>query len=913
MQGRGPVSVITPLPYGNFMALHTSPPRTASARRTLAPPRRPSARRKPTAPHTTSARRTLTTLLAIPMLSLAALWGFAASVTIGNVTSNDQYNTVTNTIASSVVGLEQTLEAEDAVTLGWLSTGRHSAVLRSELLAARQGTSTAAAAARTSMASVRGQLTATAQSHLDILVATLAGLPAIRAAVDSGADDTTKSYTAYSAIDSSLYGFFHNSTPPTDPTLGLMTQAGIAESRAADFTAAANGLLQGALAANGQMTQQDRVLFAQIVAEQNLEINDALALATPGLAPLFEQIFDGTAYRQLLAAQAHIIGAPLSSPMPLGAATFAKTTRAIQAAEQSALPRIGALDAAKSAQLSSDLRNELYLAAGLGLLAVLVSGYVAYRFGTRLRVELTGLYASAREMAEERLPRLVDRLRRGEDVDVQVESPPLRLEQRVTEIANVARAFSSVQHTAVEAAVGQANLRKSVNQVFVSLSLRNQSLLHRQLAMLDDMERATSDPVALGDLFSLDHLTTRMRRHAEGLLILAGETPGRGWRDPVPVLDVLNAAVAEVEDYVRVDVASDSADTVAGTAVNDVIHMLAELIENATVFSPPKTRVEVRGDSVGHGFAIEIEDRGLGMPDAELAVINERLANPPEFDIANTDQLGLFVAARLAARHQVKVALRRSPFGGTTAIVLLPLAIMVSADDAAWSPGTGGGTGGASEQPAPVLTGGPGRDGAGAPEQAFGLTGRHRRDYAGPGPLPGPRSAPAPLALAPPPAAPASARHQPGRPHRAAGSTRRRPCARRSATSARPTRRPRACPPRSTAGTQWRQAGALRHLAGTRDPVAARDCPGGSARRASHHSCAARPASRPSRRGPDAARRDGQGTSRRQTALLRRRAACCPRCRTGGNGAALTTSETSTNRISHDTANQQRRATRLAA
>ena len=262
----------------------------------------------------------------------------------------------------------------------------------------------------------------------------------------------------------------------------------------------------------------------------------------------------------------------------------------------------------------------------------MVSVFVMARFGRRLRGELTSLYNSASEVADERLPRLVEWRRRGEDVDVAAESPAPR-PARITEIASVARAFSAVQRTAVEAAVGQASLRKGVNQVFVSLSLRSQSLLHRQLGMLDDMERATSDPVALADLFRLDHLTTLMRRHAEGLLILAGATPGRGWNDPVPVVDVLNAEVAEVEDYVRVDVACESADTaLAGTAVNDVIHLLAELVENATMFSPPNTRVEIRGDAVGHGFAVEIEDRGLGMPADEIAAHNERLSTPPDFN-----------------------------------------------------------------------------------------------------------------------------------------------------------------------------------------------------------------------------------------------------------------------------------------
>jgi signal transduction histidine kinase len=181
--------------------------------------------------------------------------------------------------------------------------------------------------------------------------------------------------------------------------------------------------------------------------------------------------------------------------------------------------------------------------------------------------------------------------------------------------------------------------------------------------MLDSMERRTSEPGALADLFRLDHLTTRMRRHAEGLIILSGSTPARGWRNPVPIVDVLRAAVAEVEDYVRVDVLSESRDLLAGNAVNDVIHLFAELIENATAFSPPNTRIEVRADRVGTGLAAEIEDRGLGLADDELADINRRLASPAEFDLANSEQLGLFVVSRLAARHAITVTLRRSVYG----------------------------------------------------------------------------------------------------------------------------------------------------------------------------------------------------------------------------------------------------------
>jgi anti-sigma regulatory factor (Ser/Thr protein kinase) len=200
--------------------------------------------------------------------------------------------------------------------------------------------------------------------------------------------------------------------------------------------------------------------------------------------------------------------------------------------------------------------------------------------------------------------------------------------------------------------------------------------------MLDSMERRTSDPEALAGLFRLDHLTTRMRRHAEGLIILSGSIPGRGWREPVPVVDVLRAAVAEVEDYVRVDVLSESRDLVAGDAVNDVIHLVAELVENAAVFSPPNTRIDVRADRVGAGLAAEIEDRGLGLDDDELADINRRLASPPEFDPADSERLGLFIVSRLAARRKIKVSLHHSVYGGTSAILLLPFGVIVREEEA---------------------------------------------------------------------------------------------------------------------------------------------------------------------------------------------------------------------------------------
>ena len=208
--------------------------------------------------------------------------------------------------------------------------------------------------------------------------------------------------------------------------------------------------------------------------------------------------------------------------------------------------------------------------------------------------------------------------------------------------------------------------------MLTSLGRRNQSLLLRQLRIIDTLEQQAASPAALADLFALDHLTTRMRRHAESLTVLSGAPTARPRIGPVPVIDVIRAAVAETEDYKRVVVRTETEEAVAASAVNDLIHLLAELIENATLFSPSATKVEVRAERVANGFAIEVEDRGLGIAPDQLGDLNARLASPPDFDLVDADRLGLFVAGLLAARHGVEVSLTPSPYRGTKAIVLLP-------------------------------------------------------------------------------------------------------------------------------------------------------------------------------------------------------------------------------------------------
>ena len=312
----------------------------------------------------------------------------------------------------------------------------------------------------------------------------------------------------------------------------------------------------------------------------------------------------------------------------------------------------------------------LVVAAILGLLAVIASVVFSVVMGRRLLRRLADLRESALTLAHRQLPSVMARLRRGERVDVDAEAPPAK--SSADELDQVREAFTVVHRAAVAAAVDEANLRRGVNEVFRNLARRSQLLLQRQLALLDGMERRAEEPDQLADLFRIDHLTTRMRRHAEGLIILSGESTGRNWREPVPLFDVIRAAVAEVEDYTRVDIQAGVKTALVGRAVADVIHLLAELIENATGFSPPDARVTVLGHFVGHDFAVEVQDLGLGLPDGQLAEINRDLASPPDFDLSRSDRLGLFIAGRLAARHGITVTLGQSAYGGVIAVVVIP-------------------------------------------------------------------------------------------------------------------------------------------------------------------------------------------------------------------------------------------------
>jgi signal transduction histidine kinase len=614
----------------------------------------------------------------VPLASLLALWGFAASVTLSNAIQEHNFNTEDRLYGGWAQTVVTQLAQERLQSFGWLSSGRLAP--EGPVLAQQRATDMAVSSFRRGVNSSPGLILPSARPALQGAFAALARLGGIRAAIGSGRMTALAAFQAYNAVVEAQFGLYADLVVVNDTSLYQQAAASVEAGRAVEMAGREVTLVSGALAAGSHMSTAERILFAQTVATQRQLIGDALRQLNPSLGSGYRRAYASAAYASFAAIENQIISSTGSkAPVPVNPLTFGVATiplfkdyQAAEVQDRLALSMLGT-------EVGNRLLVEVLLAGGLGLVAVALSVYLMVRFGRRISRELTSLQGAALELAMDRLPRVVERLSHGAEVDVAAEAAPPPA-GRIAEITKVAAAFSSVQRTAVEAAVGQARLRRGVSQVFRNLAWRSQSLLHRQLALLDAMERRSAEPETLDELFQLDHLTTRMRRHAEGLIILSGAAPGRGWRDPVPVIDVLRGAIAEVEDYTRVNVITESGDAVAGAAVADVIHLLAELIENAATYSPASTEVTVKADRVANGFVVEVEDRGIGIGGDELTTVNDRLANPPEFDPAESDRLGLFVVARLAAKHRIKIVLRSSPYGGIAAIVLLPHAIVVLRD-----------------------------------------------------------------------------------------------------------------------------------------------------------------------------------------------------------------------------------------
>jgi signal transduction histidine kinase len=321
--------------------------------------------------------------------------------------------------------------------------------------------------------------------------------------------------------------------------------------------------------------------------------------------------------------------------------------------------------------------NSVILMLGL-LLGITIAILVARALVRSLRV----LRTAALDVAERRLPQAVESMRAGDAPDVTVDPVPLDTRD---EVGQVARAFDAVHGQAIRLAADQAALQTNVSSMFVNLSRRSQALVERQLQLIEQLESNEQDPDQLSNLFQLDHLATRMRRNSENLLVLAGTDLAKRNIAPVPMVDVLRAAVSEIEQYQRIVVQAPPTTSIVGRAASDLVHLLAELLDNATNFSPPDSQVVMSTTRTAEGdILVEIADRGVGMIDYELADANQRLGGPSSVDVSASRRMGLFVVGRLGARHGVQVQLSTSSAGGAgtglTASVTVPAHLVPTAE-----------------------------------------------------------------------------------------------------------------------------------------------------------------------------------------------------------------------------------------
>lgn len=502
-------------------------------------------------------------------------------------------------------------------------------------------------------------------------------LRALRTAVLDRGSGWTETYERYTTTISTAFGVDGALTGIQDADLDSDARVLLEFARAGEALAQEDAVLAGAHLAGTLDRERLRLFTGAVATRRTLTEAAGVDLRGPERAA-WRELAGGSAYAGLRAVEDEVL-ASHPGAQALHAAPEA-TWKSAHARVRDGMRGIESESGREVAQRADPFTRALLTPAGaavlLGLAAVAASLVISVRIGRGLVVELVSLRNDALEIARRKLPHAMRRLRAGEEIDVDTEAPPGRPAE--DEAGQVAEALGTVHRAALHAAVERAELAGGISGVFVNLARRSQILVHRQLGLLDSMERRSDDPDELSDLFRLDHLTTRMRRHAESLIILSGAAPGRAWRLPVALTNVVRAAVSEIEDYARVEVRQLPEAKISGTAVADLTHLLAELVENAAQFSPPHTRVRITGEPVGNGYALEVEDRGLGMGKETLTDANRRIEQSEALDLFDSDRLGLFVVSRLSARHGIKVHLRTSPYGGTTAVVLLPTSLLHS-------------------------------------------------------------------------------------------------------------------------------------------------------------------------------------------------------------------------------------------
>ncbi|MGW0706016.1 sensor histidine kinase [Streptomyces sp. NPDC002643] len=624
-----------------------------------------------------SVRAKIVALLMLPIVSLMALWSYAAVTTVASIGDTERAKDVNNELLAPVAEFVTALQGERTAATRY-AAGRDSVDL-DNLEAAQKTTDKAVSVLRdgvNSSSSDAALIDAGLPDRLQTLEADFSGLASLRAqTTDKGTKDAenakdtvSTAYDKYSTVIEHAFAVTGALTSEKGTDATSEARVVLELSRARDAVAREQALLAAATA-SGTLSKQQYAQFIGAVATQRELLKPAVADLKAEHRPAYDILLASDGYTTLAEVEDRVTDAgsgPVSAAVLQGWDSSSDAVlRGLAEAEEDA----GTGAAAKADVFGWDTLGASGIAVVLGLVGVLLSLLVSVGVGRGLIVELLDLRNSALEVAGRRLPQAMRKLHAGQGVDIDAEAPMRRLAG--DELAQVGTALTAVQRAALKAASERAELLSGISGVYVSLARRSQVLLHRQLDLLSAMEHRQRDPAELHDLYRVDYLATRMRRHSESLLILSGIAPGRGWRDPIPLTDVLRAAVAEIEDATRVQVWAVPKVSLNGGSVADVIHLLAELVENAAAFSPPSTKVQLRAARLRDGVLIEVEDSGFGMNEEAMAEANRKIQSE-RVDLLDAKQIGLFVVNRLVERQGLRVDLRESTTGGVTASVLIP-------------------------------------------------------------------------------------------------------------------------------------------------------------------------------------------------------------------------------------------------
>ncbi len=644
-------------------------------------PRRPSASRSRFALVNWRVRWRLAAIIAVPSLTAAVLGALTINADVNNWQATGRVQHLAQ-LNGDVVQLSQSLEDELNVSAAFAATRPNNGGLAADLKQAQNVTNSAASAVINDSSGVTtgaGYQPGTVQD-LNAVLASVNDLTNVRKGVTDSqfpASQIVRVYSGNLIMPANTFSAAIG-TGANDASLqGNVTTLG-ALLRNENQVSVQRALLYAALKSpQGTLRSEDLTTLQQAHEQAVADLADFNASTDTAEQQNYSNTVSGApvdvaSSNEILAEQmaTNTPSAPLTSQLNpknwnADMTTTLQDTRKV--ADELTASITGRADALRSTA-TTDLLVTSLVTLLLLLLVVLVSTIVARSLIRPLRK----LRTDALDVAGHRLPEMVRRLSQSEGADEGVEIEPIGVTS-TDEIGEVARAFDQVHREAVRLAADEAMLRGNLNAMFINLSRRSQSLIERQLSLIDSLEQSEQDSGRLSSLFRLDHLATRMRRNSENLLVLAGHEVTRRWSQPVPLVDVLRAAISEIEQYERVVLNVQPGIVVVGQAVNDAVHLVAEIVENATTFSPEDTQVYVSGQPLSSGgVLLDITDNGVGISDQEMSHANWRLDNPPVVDVAVSRRMGLFVVGRLAARHGVRVRLRHAQAGGLTALIWLP-------------------------------------------------------------------------------------------------------------------------------------------------------------------------------------------------------------------------------------------------